>query len=403
MAWFPMRIVDMSFSLLSMCFKEEKLDRNNLGNELDIRHYRPGDDERIVELLNIGFNGWPRFDLCCSPLEHWRWKYLDNQGGRCIIYVCTRGDNIIGVSHSITQKIKMIDDVHHSVYVCDAAVHPEFRSKGISIKLREAHMKKLAEDKVKYVYYVASNPIQIKSMQSHRPRFPHPIVNLVRIQDIDKQLRAMPVENPWLVKLGYRCVKLLNETGKIFSRFRQRPPISEIRRINDFDDRFENFWKQVSNQYDYIVERNRDYLNWRFCDPRAGDFAANVAEGDGEVKGYSVLRINRYREEYPIGFIVDMLVLSDEPNIVHSLISDAVNYFETEDVNIINYQVVKGHPYETIFKNHGFVDSRFKLQIFCNPYKIMDVFNKVKEIEPNKVYYSYGDIDSLPTDIPRYK
>jgi len=43
---------------------------DNLKKEFTIRDYTPGDEEEIVELLQLGFNGWPRFDINSSPLEH---------------------------------------------------------------------------------------------------------------------------------------------------------------------------------------------------------------------------------------------------------------------------------------------------------------------------------------------
>jgi hypothetical protein len=40
--------------------------------------FQKGDEEEIVTLLSTIFNGWPRFDLNCSPVEHWIWKYVEN-------------------------------------------------------------------------------------------------------------------------------------------------------------------------------------------------------------------------------------------------------------------------------------------------------------------------------------
>ena len=55
--------------------------------DFTIRFYRPGDEKEIVPLLVLGFHGWPHIDLACSPLEHWRWKYIDNPIKRNMIAV----------------------------------------------------------------------------------------------------------------------------------------------------------------------------------------------------------------------------------------------------------------------------------------------------------------------------
>ena len=65
--------------------------------------------------------------------------------------------------------------------------------------------------------------------------------------------------------------------------------------------------------------------------------------------GYSVLKINRLREDYPIGYIVDLLALPDRLEVARVLISDAVRYFDERNINIVNCLTVKGHPYTSLF------------------------------------------------------
>jgi hypothetical protein len=62
----------------------------------------------------------------------------------------------------------------------------------------------------------------------------------------------------------------------------------------------DDLWRQVSNRHDFIVERRRDYLNWRYLDPSAGQYVIKQAESDeGRLLGFCVLRINRYLKDYP--------------------------------------------------------------------------------------------------------
>jgi len=43
-----------------------------------VRPYCSGDEEKLVQLLQLVFNGWPRFDINCTSLDHWKWKYENN-------------------------------------------------------------------------------------------------------------------------------------------------------------------------------------------------------------------------------------------------------------------------------------------------------------------------------------
>lgn len=368
-----------------------------------IRPYQEGDEEQIVKLLCLGIEGWPRFDLECSPLEHWKWKYLDNPTGKSSIYVAVSEDEIVGVNHVIPHRIKVFDEIFYGIYAADIVVHPDFRGRGVSTDLRKINIDNALKKGFKYSYHVTSNPFLIKSFEKIRPRFPHKICNLVKIRDIDKQLEAMPVKRPILMMWGYKGAALLNYLRNIISKVNARMnPDVQIRRIYRFEKRFDKFCAAIMSQHDYILERSTDFLNWRYCDQRAGDFVVNVAEEGDEIVGFLALRINRYRPDYPIGAIVDLLVLSERADVFYRLISDALEFFKKDDVNVINCQVVKNHPCEKALRIHGFVDSRIPLQIFCNPFDMMQQFSKIRNIAPTRVYYSYGDIDSLPVSIPRY-
>ena len=66
-----------------------------------------------------------------------------------------------------------------------------------------------------------------------------------------------------------------------------------IKKISAFDERIDEFWKIVNDNHDFILERGREYLNWRYCDFRAGEFIVEQAEEDGKILGYIVYNINR--------------------------------------------------------------------------------------------------------------
>jgi len=52
---------------------------------------------------------------------------------------------------------------------------------------------------------------------------------------------------------------------------------------------------------------------------------------------------------------------------------------------------------------NGFLDSRIKLQLFLHIFEKVDELNKLESSSADKVYFSYGDIDSLPVRMPKYR
>ena len=374
-----------------------------MNKEYEVSTYQPGDEGGIVQLLELVFEGWPHLDLDCPPIDHWNWKFRDNPLKMSSITLAQSDDKIVGCHHTMPLRIKIGEEILPCTSGADFAVHPDFRGRRISRILSSQGFEINAEEGLKLHYAIIGNPILLKSVSQRRPRFPHPIGNLVRIRDIDRQLEAMPVENASLMKLGYGTAKFSNFIRNIFRSSGPAKHGLDIVRIDGFDDGINEFWDEASGHYNLIVERRREYLNWRYCDHRTGDFVASQAEENGRILGYSVLRINRYRQDYPVGFIVDLLTLPDRLDAADALAADAVQFFDDNDINIVNYQVVKGHPYEWVLKRHGFVDSRIKAYVFFMPLQEDDLIDKVKQIPASKVLISWGDHDVLPVTMPSYR
>jgi len=367
---------------------------------LSYRPYERSDGEQIVELLDIVFNGWPNHDLGCTPLEHWTWK---NGGGKntSLGAVCVHNERIVGSLQSIPRSMRMGEASLLGSYGVDFAVHPDYKSKGISTRLNTITDGFLEASSVAFSYAIVGNPILVKAYSKRYPEFPHPIENLVRIRDIDAQLEALPMERQWLVKLGYGTVRLLNTTRRRLYLPESRKTEFKIKRLDRFDERTDDLWEEVSVDHDFICDRRADYLNWRYCDPRAGEFIALMAEGDDrELLGYSVLRVNRYLKGYPVGYIVDLLGRPMRRDVVEALAAHSLEYFDTNDVNIVNCLVAKGHPHEKVLKSLGFVDSRVKIRIFIDEYEGDRLFKGIAGSHPSKIHFSWGDHDSLPVRVP---
>jgi len=376
-----------------------------LTKDITIRQYQPGDEEEIVELLRLVFDGWPKFDVSLTRLDHWRWKYLDNNFKRNIIVLGEKDGRIVSVNHNFPVRIKIGEKVCLCCYAADTAVDPEYRRMGLTKKMYELNISMKNDAGIQFDYFVTSNPFLIKSFSKNYYSFPFPVLNLVRIKDIKKQLEAMPIKNAWLLKLGFYITRLLNDIRKIGNNSDPKKHDTRIIEIDRFDHRIHDFWDILSNQCDFIVGRRGDYINWRYCDPRAGNYFIKQAEdGEGRILGYSVLGINRYLEEYHIGYIIDLLTTPDRLDVADALTADAVRFFNDQKINIVNALVFKNHPHERILSRYGFLDSRIKLQLFLRKGVIeMNELDKLKTYSPGRMHFSYGDIDSLPVDVPGYR
>jgi len=365
-----------------------------LTQDLYIRLYQPGDERDIVNLLIDVFNGWTQFDLACTPLEHWKWKYLDNPFKRNWIVIVKAQGRVVGCAHAIPITIKVGDKEYYSSHGYDLAVHPDYRGRRLSSRTQEMRNEAREKNGVEFAPFETGSPIVRKSYERRYPRFPHKISQYIRILDLDLHFENRPTNNQWFKKVGIRLFRKINA----IKRLRETKLSSNINItcISHFTKEIDNFWEENKHQYKYAVKKDHEYLNWRYCDPRGGEYVVYVAMEASEILGYIVLRINRYDPNYPIGCIVDLQTTINSPEVAEMLTDEATRYFDNNDVNYTYAHVVDGHPYTQTLQKLGFVNSRHHLVPFYTLYTAaQEEFQKVSESPSSEIWYCDGDRDSV--------
>jgi hypothetical protein len=363
--------------------------------DFHVRPYLPGDEKEIVDLLNHAYNGWPKIDLKCSSLDHWKWKYQENPLKNGLIVVATHDQKIIGCHHDIPLTIKIGSDIHRCTYTADLAVSRNHRDKGVSTTMRRYKEKNLKINE-KMSYFVTGNPKLLKKFTEIFHEFPEKIRNYAWIKDIELQLENIPVRHPFLIKYGFKISKYYNKLINSFFNKNNNSNEFTVKTIKKFDERINALMNKVNEDYDFIVKRDKNYLNWKYADIRSGNFVINQIEDREQILGYVVLSINKYLEKYSIGYIVDLITVPNNDQVFGSLIKNAMKYFADNNVNIINFLIVKNHFYEELVKKNGFLYSRKNLDLF---YQEFDEKNDL--MKKNKFFVSWGDLDVLPVETRR--
>jgi hypothetical protein len=207
-----------------------------------------------------------------------------------------------------------------------------------------------------------------------------------------------PMKNMLLVKYGYPILKILNKITNQFT-----PPIKysnefKISEIPQFYKGIDSFWEKIKDDYNFILEKNQAYLNWRFTDNERGKHIKIQATNGEEILGYAVIGLKE-EEGYTEGQIEDLISLKDRLDVADALLDYACKYFDNLGVNTVYYQVVVGHPYQKLSKRKGFNDSRSNPNIefdYTNAWKkknepkILDHPPFLKQTTPNQVCFNYA-------------
>jgi hypothetical protein len=372
-----------------------------MSDPCEFRLYQPGDEKEIVQLLDRVFDGWPHFDLECSALDHWQWKYCDNPTpGDRTVCLATSDGGIVGCIHALSMRVKIGSEIVPAQLGADNAIHPEFRGMRVTQGMR--NLQRHAEG---LYFYVTVSEIWVPRAANAGRRWSG-IRTFVRIRDVGRQLSAMAVERPLLMQLGYCGAKALAVTRNAFDRRPAASPGLTLSEIGNFDERIEDFWLEVSAGYDFIVERRREFLNWRYNDARSGGYVVMQAEDAGRVVGYSALKVNRYVPEHPTGFLCDLIALPNRPDALDLLVADAVRRCDEAGVNLMCCAVPKGHPSARALGRHGFLNSRMELPVFFGLKHLdsdIETAERIRAVAPGRMHFSLGDLDTLPVGVPKHR
>ncbi len=355
--------------------------------EVQIRVYKPGDETGIVQLLKLVFPGHSRG---IPPLDGWTWRHIDTPLKKNIIIVAECDNEIVGCDHYTYFHMKIGNKILPCTYGSYLAVHPDYRRRGINTEMRKLLWKIREENQVPFHFSTTVNPIMVKHLSKLKKRFPHPITTLYWINDIDLYFKRNPNPYSFILKYGYRIIKKISK-----QKANIKTPISpkqfKISTIYKFDEEFEPFLNRISQHYNFIVDRNIEFLNWRYCDPRAGEHIIKKVLEDDTIVGYSVLCIEKTDTGHTYGKILDQHAIPGRLDIIDALIADAIKIFKRENVNRCSSRMIKGHPYEDVFKKHGFLNSRLNEHMFYVSSGIDGDIKKIVESPSSMIYLSHSD------------
>ena len=373
-----------------------------MNKEVKIRGWNAGDEKKIIELLDIVFNNWPHLDLECSKMDHFNWKF-SNPLSRETTALATDGDRIVGTFLTTFCHLKLGNTTYLTSNGCDVAVHPDYRGLGLFNKTRDYTNAQRVVYGVKT--HLGRSGNQIVSEKYNRETQTNPSLTLkipfalnwmARILDANEYSKKNPsrgrAEEDALIKmLGSRD----KPEGKKPHLPKKNVRKLELKQVNIFDDTTDEFWNNIKDHYNFIIERKQEYMNWRFIDPRAGKFRVTLAEEDGKVVGYSILRVNRYEPENVKGNIADVLASPNRLDVVDSLLNEVVNYFDDQNINMSRCYCFENHPYQRIYQKYGFVPYMKEGYYLLLTEDLGKPTDTLQKTSVKKTYTSFGDEDSI--------
>ena len=182
--------------------------------------------------------------------------------------------------------------------------------------------------------------------------------------------------------------------SKLLFRATKVPYIKDltISQVSCFDERINEFFARVSGQFQIMVARSKDYLNWRFTAVPDVSYRVYIAEKSGAVCGYIVLR-SLQREYKKVAVIYDLLAESEE--IAQCLLATAIENCKRDGTDYISWSGIANKTYLRAFRKRGFICEPFQKEQKFVAYSSDPNFSKEFLSKPENWLIQTGDTDIL--------
>jgi hypothetical protein len=318
------------------------------------------DAPKILELLVRTFGIWPLYDIPVAPLEHLRWKLFTRDDVRDGQIVIDDGDTIVGLNGFFRQWFKVNDRLRHTHQVVDLAVLPTYQNRGVVSATRRFAV----SDRIPICDVLLGPQARVESRE-----------RILRTGKWDPAPRANT----------YLQVQVLEG------------PVIEVPNVvvgdwalcspSRFDERIQTFWDEASQPFALIAAHDVAFLNWRYCDPRAGEWTLRTAEASGEILGYITYRVSKGS-----GHIGGLLALPGRLDVIDSLLRDMMGALAALGVPNVRCWSSPGHPYRAALQAVGI--DKMRRQLYWTIHAPGDDFSELADPSAT-IHLVAGDADLI--------
>lgn len=361
----------------------------------NVRLYKDGDESGYMDLMKTAFPAYR-----CTT-ERWRWEFKSNPFGSIQVFSDSNGE-IVGHMGLIFAPMKIGDQTVMGSQAVDLAVSEEFRGKGMFIAVGKELMRNAAVKGVPISYGVPNEPAfrgHLKYGWFYAARIPvlvkaATIKGLMTLQLLNfLRFVRRPRFNVW--KNSALIVR--NATCGRTERHESTSSGVQwiVRTVQSFDKRIDELWNDVESDYQLILIRSTQYLNWRYVDKPYPTYSKMILEKNGRIEGFIVLATETDQfMKLRKGYIVDVLAKSG--GAMRYLFRSALDYFEEKKVDLVTCWMMRKNPYHNFLSEHGFAEDDSKLErLICRINTNDDAF-KVRYHKAEKSwFFTMGDSDII--------
>jgi len=312
------------------------------------REYQPDDAEMLCRLHSsvFGVSRTPAF---------WHWKYSANPAGVALVYVAedTETRRIVGHSADIPVRMGLNGELVPALQAMDILVEEKYRSRLVHLELLARMCQRVITSPVPFAFAFAFGEAVTLRISSR-------LVGARAVAPIPRTVRLLSFA-PYAPRLLRRTAEVADTAYRLFTRLRAAsvPSGAAVQRVHSFDSRYDRFWSQQASRLPLAVWRDSAYLNWRYMEPPGGNYEAYALERQGEILGFSVLRLTTTGGRVR-GRILELVAIEDDKAIAAPLLAHALGRFYEQRAAAVASWIFSEDPLWRVMRRSGFLSRRQK-------------------------------------------
>lgn len=284
--------------------------------------------------------------------DYYEWKYYKNPVQMSEMCLVEDNDKIVGMTGIAPKYMKILNQRIISAELCDGFTDPNYQGQGIFSTLLRNILERSLEKGINIIYGTPNKlalPVEKKAGYEIIPYLR--LKNFIKPINI-KQTLELKIKNKLLISL---LVPLLNLIYCNFFKMKRAKYLNnkiKIRKIVGFDIRIDNFFDNVSKNYDIILERNKKYLNWRYIE-NPDNYNIFLAKDNDKILGYIITKTGSF-SNLKVGYIVDFLTINNKV-VFYNLLFEVFREFYEKNVDLVSCWAIKNSFYAKVLLRKGFL------------------------------------------------
>jgi hypothetical protein len=270
---------------------------------MEVKLYQPGDENQILELFKECFGK-------SMTLEYWNWRFNKNPfDSKKFISLMWENDLLVG--HYAVSSIDMIIDnqKHKTALSMTTMTHPKFGGRGV--------FKQLANHT--YAQQIKNDHLMVWGFPNNSSHY------------------------GFKKNLEWNDISILGMMSLPIENFKASNSNFSFKKLNIFDKESTTLFNQTSKEV--FIDKNIDYLNWRYLDNPFADYKVLVSTDNKVGIIYKKIKSFSITEKFEIDIL--------EINFNNSI--DALNIMLSAILREENGKILKFNLWDSIFSENQII------------------------------------------------